>query len=60
MILRRLGNKSKIAHEIQKYFPAHEIYIEPFFGAGGMFFNKPKAKYNIINDPSGNEPKRRT
>lgn len=50
MILRRLGNKSKIAHEIQKYFPAHEIYIEPFFGAGGMFFNKPKAKHNILND----------
>ena len=50
MILRRLGNKSKIAKEIQKYFPAHKIYIEPFFGAGGMFFNKPKAKYNIVND----------
>lgn len=50
MILRRLGNKSKIAHEIQKHFPAHEIYIEPFFGAGGMFFNKPKAKVNILND----------
>ena len=50
MILRRLGNKKKIAHEIQKYFPEHKIYIEPFFGAGGMFFNKPKAKYNIVND----------
>jgi DNA adenine methylase len=50
MILRRLGNKSKIAHEIIKYFPQHEIYIEPFFGAGGMFFNKPKAKINILND----------
>lgn len=50
MILRRLGNKQAIASEIQKYFPSHEIYIEPFFGAGGMFFNKPKAKYNIIND----------
>ena len=50
MILRRLGNKSKIAKEIQKYFPPHKIYIEPFFGAGGMFFNKPKAKYNIVND----------
>jgi DNA adenine methylase len=50
MILRRLGNKSKIAAEIQKHFPAHKIYIEPFFGAGGMFFNKPKAKYNIVND----------
>lgn len=50
MILRRLGNKSAIAKEIQKHFPPHKIYIEPFFGAGGMFFNKPKAKYNIVND----------
>lgn len=50
MILRRLGNKKKIAKEIQKHFPPHNIYIEPFFGAGGMFFNKPKVKYNIVND----------
>jgi DNA adenine methylase len=50
MILRRLGNKSKIAKDIQIYFPEHSIYIEPFFGAGGMFFNKPKAKYNFLND----------
>lgn len=50
MILRRLGNKSKIATDINKYFPAHKIYLEPFFGAGGMFFNKTRAKYNIVND----------
>jgi len=50
MILRRLGNKSKIAMELQKYFPEHKIYVEPFFGAGGMFFNKPKAKFNFLND----------
>jgi len=50
MILRRIGNKKKIAKKIQKYFPPHKIYIEPFFGAGGMFFNKPKAKYNMVND----------
>jgi len=50
MILRRLGNKQMIAKKIQKEFPQHSIYIEPFFGAGGMFFNKPKAKYNIVND----------
>ena len=50
MILRRLGNKKRIAKDIQQHFPAHKIYIEPFFGAGGMFFNKPKAKYNIVND----------
>jgi len=49
MLLRRLGNKSKIAMDIYKHFPKHKQYIEPFFGAGGMFFNKPKAKYNIVN-----------
>lgn len=36
--------------DIQKHFPQHQIYIEPFFGAGGMFFNKPKAHNNIVND----------
>ena len=50
MILRRLGNKKKIAKEIQAHFPPHKIYIEPFFGAGGMFFNKPKVKHNFLND----------
>ena len=48
--MRRLGNKTKIAQDIQKYFPKHNLYVEPFFGAGGMFFNKPKAKYNVLND----------
>ncbi len=50
MILRRLGNKSEIAQKIQAYFPPHKIYYEPFFGAGGMFFNKPRAQYSILND----------
>jgi len=50
MILNRLGNKTRLAKEIQKYFPKHDIYMEPFFGAGGMYFNKPKAKYNFLND----------
>lgn len=50
MILTRLGNKRGIAHKIIPHFPPHKTYIEPFFGAGGMFFSKPKAKYNILND----------
>lgn len=41
MVLRRLGNKAKIAGKIAEHLPPHKIYIEPFFGAGGMFFNKP-------------------
>jgi len=50
MILSRIGNKSKIAKDIQSKFPDHLIYIETCMGAGGMFFNKQKAKYNILND----------
>ena len=49
-LLNRVGNKSKIAAKVIANFPEHETYIELFFGAGGLFFNKPKAKYNILND----------
>lgn len=50
MILRRVGAKHKLAREIIKYFPEHSTYIELFFGAGGLFFNKPLARHNIMND----------
>jgi len=50
MILNRLGDKSAIALKVQAHFPPHDAYFEPFFGAGGMFFNKPKAKFNFLND----------
>lgn len=50
MILRRVGTKTKMAKELQKFFPSHSIFIEPFFGAGGMFFNKAQSKFNIVND----------
>ncbi|MCB1158213.1 MAG: DNA adenine methylase [Leptospiraceae bacterium] len=50
MILRRLGNKGKIAGKVIDHFYPHDTYIEPFFGAGGLFFKKPRAKYNILND----------
>ena len=49
-LLRRLGNKQAMAKKLLPYFPPHDIYIEPFFGAGGMFFNKPRAKHNFLND----------
>ena len=50
MILNRLGNKSKLVDKLLPLFPRHDIYMEMFLGAGGMFFNKPRAKYNFIND----------
>jgi len=54
MILRRIGNKSKIANEIYKYFPKHTTRIILFFGAGGDFFNMPKARYTFMNDFDNN------
>lgn len=50
MILSRNGSKRRFAHRVIPHFPAHKLFIEPFFGAGGIFFSKPKAKYNILND----------
>lgn len=50
MVLRRIGNKSKMAKKIVPHFYSHRMYIELFFGAGGLFFNKTKAQYNIMND----------
>ena len=49
-LLKRIGNKSKISSKIINEFPYHKVYIETFFGAGGIFFNKHKVKYNIVND----------
>ncbi len=50
MILNRLGNKKNIAHKIIPYFPRHDIFIDLFFGAGGIYFHKPKSKHNFLND----------
>jgi len=36
-LLHRLGNKSRLANEVQQHFPIHNQYVELFFGAGGMF-----------------------
>ncbi|RRD38795.1 DNA adenine methylase [Leptotrichia sp. OH3620_COT-345] len=50
MVLQRHGNKKVLFKKIERYIPEHEIYIEPFFGAGSVFFLKERAKYNFLND----------
>lgn len=52
-LLTRIGNKRRIAAKIVPLFPPHEIFVEPFFGGGGMFFSKPKAAQNVLNDLDG-------
>lgn len=50
--IRRLGKKSnpKVRNQILSYFPHHTIYLEPFWGGGGLFEHKPRSKYNFLND----------
>jgi len=48
--LRYPGGKSRVAKRLAPYVPPHEEYREIFFGGGGLFFHKPKAKRNWIND----------
>ncbi len=49
-ILNYPGSKWKLARTIVDIMPPHETYIEPFFGSGAVFFNKPAAKVTTIND----------
>jgi DNA adenine methylase len=53
MFLNRIGNKKRIAEQIYCHFPPHSVYLEPFFGCGGMLFQKPIAEDNIVNDNNG-------
>ena len=53
--IRYFGGKTLIAPFLREYIPAltdhYQIYVEPFFGTGGLFFNLLQApKSAIIND----------
>ena len=51
-VLKYPGSKTRIAKWICAYIPPHEVYLEPFFGGGGVFFNKIPARIETINDIS--------
>lgn len=44
------GGKQTLAPLIVSNIPEHTTYVEPFFGGGAVFFQKPKSKVEIIND----------
>jgi len=47
---RYAGGKFYARKHILKHIPIHDYYIEPFAGGASIFFAKPIAKHNIIND----------
>jgi len=52
-ILKYPGAKWRLASWIISFLPPHESYLEPFFGSGGVFFNKAPARIETINDVDG-------
>ena len=44
------GGKQQLASKIVSLFPEHKIYCEPFTGGAAVFFAKPQAQAEIIND----------
>ena len=49
-VLRWPGAKWRIAPWIVSMFPRHDVYCEPFFGSGAVFFTKPPSSTETIND----------
>ena len=46
----RMGGKSKLRKTILERIPEHICYVEPFFGAGWVYFGKEPSKVEVIND----------
>ncbi|MGM0215040.1 DNA adenine methylase [Enterococcus sp. AZ109] len=47
------GAKWTLQKKIVPLIPEHTTYVEPFFGSGAVFFNKPVSKIETINDLNG-------
>lgn len=54
-----MGGKQRIARQIIPHIPDHRIYVEPFFGSGGIFFAKSQRGFGggyteVIGDVDSN------
>lgn len=52
-ILKYPGAKTRLAPWLLSFVPEHNVYLEPFFGSGALFFNKQPSKIETINDIDG-------
>lgn len=49
-IIKYPGSKWRLVRWIISHFPEHHSYVEPFFGSGAVFFNKPRSNIETVND----------
>lgn len=52
-VLKYPGGKWRIAEWVIAHFPAHSVYLEPYFGSGAIFFTKAPAGIETVNDLDG-------
>ena len=50
VVIPYYGGKFSLSRELVPMLASHERYFEVFAGGLSMFFRKPKADYNIVND----------
>jgi DNA adenine methylase len=48
-----VGGKRRLARHLLPMFPKHTCYAEPFCGAAALYFLKPPAKVEVLNDING-------
>lgn len=47
------GGKQTLVKRLLSLIPPHDLYCEPFFGGGALFFAKPPSEVEVINDTNG-------
>ena len=53
-VLRYPGAKWALSKWICSNLPEHDVYVEPFFGSGAVFFGKEPSCTETVNDIDGN------
>ena len=54
IVIPYYGGKYELSKTLVPLIPHHSRYIEVFAGGLSMFFRKPKAKWNVLNDIDNN------
>ena len=52
-IIPWIGGKRRLADRIIPQFPSHTCYVEVFAGGAALYFMRPPAEVEVLNDING-------